>query len=547
MANAMRKRLLTSIAALALLPAIGACSLFEGDPATEGRASFEEGDHNSARLLLAKALADDPQNAELRLLYAEAHLAIGDGVGAAGALEAMGEAGLAEGQPAALMAHALLLQDKTEAALEWADKAGEDNPRGAWVKTGALLALDRETEAVAVIDAALENHPQNARLLALRGSIALRQRSIETAQDFADRALAADSANLPALLLAGELAVLREDWATAEERYATASERNRGALMPLLSLAAVQADMGKPSAARETIDRLRELSPAHPMGAFIDAKLAFNDGDLDRAHAVMQEHEPVMRKVPAGQLLLGEIAHLRGNHEQAMAFLRPFLRDNPLHIQGSMVMAQAMLAVGENARAFEVLEAPAKRATASPQMLALASRLAKDQGRDDPFAERVSGINPPADLSAQLLRADRAIGEGEWQAARDIYSGLINKGMGADAMVLNNAALAALRTGNNADALSLARRAVALVPQDPQVLDTMGWVLLQTGGSKSEALSLLGKAKNIAPGNLEIRWHYAAALAANGRKAEARQMAAGVREFAGPAQRDHIDALLASL
>ena len=59
----------------------------------------------------------------------------------------------------------------------------------------------------------------------------------------------------------------------------------------------------------------------------------------------MQEHEGVLRRVPAGQLLLGEIAHLRGNHEQAMAFLRPFLRDNPLHVQGAMVIPEKCPAV----------------------------------------------------------------------------------------------------------------------------------------------------------------------------------------------------------
>ena len=119
--------------------------------------------------------------------------------------------------------------------------------------------------------------------------------------------------------------------------------------------------------------------------------------------------------------------------------------------------------------------------------------------------------------------------------------------MGTNAMVLNNGALMALRTGNKAEALSLARRAHALTPNDPAVVNTLGWVLLESGESKTEALRLLRSAMEQRPGNLEFRWHYAAALAANGRKAEARRMAQSVREFAGPEQREHIDALLARL
>ena len=120
-------------------------------------------------------------------------------------------------------------------------------------------------------------------------------------------------------------------------------------------------------------------------------------------------------------------------------------------------------------------------------------------------------------------------------------------GLQGNALILNNSAIAELNAGNSAQALQLARQAAALTPEDPQVMDTMGWVLLQAGGDKAEALAWLTRAVETMPGNLEIRWHYAAGLAANGRNADARNIIGGVREFANAEQRARIDELLASL
>ena len=333
-------------------------------------------DHNAERIELTQQLASDPGNVQLRMRLAQTQLLIGDGVGAEATLKELPAPQRESGQGAALMGHALLLQRRVEEALAWSAKAGPDEPLGAWVEVGALLAEGREDEAMARITAALAAHPTDAPLLALRGEIALAQRAIGAAQSFADRALKADPDALAALVLAGRLAVLRDDLEAAERHYTRAARRNGGAIAPLLGLAAVQADRGKVEEARVTLKQLRQIAPTHPIGVFLDAKLAFVTGDLDEANRLMQQGEGDLRGVPAAQLLSGEIAHLRGNNEAAIATLRPFMRDNPLHMQGAMVLAQAYLATGDKARALSVLEAPAQRAAASVELLTLASRLA---------------------------------------------------------------------------------------------------------------------------------------------------------------------------
>jgi len=533
------------LAALPLALVLAACG---SEPTDSGAAPFEVVlDYNQQRFALAQALAENPGDTALRLQLAETQLMIGDGVGAQATLAGLPQDMLDNGQPAALMGHAALLQERPEDALAWAQKAGADHPLGSWVKAGVLLATGKQDEAFVIIDAALLAHPDEPRLLALRGEMALVRGQIEAARSFADRALAAEPTSLAALMLAGRVSVLSQDWAQAERHYSQAARQHGGVIGPLLALAATQADAGNVEAARASLVQLRQLAPDHPLALFFEAKLAFIEGDLDGAHARLQQGEADLRKVPAAQLLRGEIAHLLGHQESAISALAPFMRDNPLHLQGALVLAQSYVATGDKAKALAVLKRPAERAAAGPELLALASRLAQETGSSDPYAARVAAGAPPDDATARLVAADRAIDAGDHKAAYEAYAGLIKDGMGTNALVLNNGALMALNVGNKADALSFARRAHALTPDDPAVIDTLGWVLLETGENKAEALTLLRRAHQLRPANLEFRWHYAAALAANGRKAEARTMAKTVREFAGPAQRETIDRFLAQL
>ena len=67
----------------------------------------------------------------------------------------------------------------------------------------------------------------------------------------------------------------------------------------------------------------------------------------------------------------------------------------------------------------------------------------------------------------------------------------------------------------------LGTRRVLSYPVDPSVLDTLAWILFETG-DKTRALALLDKAVALRPDNAVFRYHRAAALAHAGRNAEAR-------------------------
>jgi tetratricopeptide (TPR) repeat protein len=75
---------------------------------------------------------------------------------------------------------------------------------------------------------------------------------------------------------------------------------------------------------------------------------------------------------------------------------------------------------------------------------------------------------------------------------------------------------------NNPEGIKYAKRAYELVPNRPEVIDTLGWLLVQNGET-NRGLVLLQEAATKAPHIPDIRYHMAAALEKAGRRDEARK------------------------
>lgn len=94
--------------------------------------------------------------------------------------------------------------------------------------------------------------------------------------------------------------------------------------------------------------------------------------------------------------------------------------------------------------------------------------------------------------------------------ARALYTALVRTDPG-DARAHNNLAHVLLQLGD-AKALLHAEKAHALAPGQPQVNDTLGWVLVQQG-QLEKGLRYLREAALRAPDNTEIQAHLNATLA----------------------------------
>lgn len=150
----------------------------------------------------------------------------------------------------------------------------------------------------------------------------------------------------------------------------------------------------------------------------------------------------------------------------------------------------------------------------------------------------------PDDIPTRLYYASSMVVAKDYEAATGHLHAVLKRDPD-NVIALNDLAWAYQRMKRK-EALHHAERAHKLAPNSPAIMDTLGWIYLETGNI-GRALPLLQKASALAPAAPEIRYHYGMVLARSGDKAAARrelERALAAKEFT---RRDEARALLATL
>ena len=219
--------------------------------------------------------------------------------------------------------------------------------------------------------------------------------------------------------------------------------------------------------------------------------------------------EPVeTRKVEVGD----QAASLPGALTDAqMEELRQTADARPDDAGAQEVYATALLVQGRPSDALARLE----RLPATPDRRRLMGDALTMLGRYREAADAFRAAGPLRDTPERLNETLRLIGGGameaeRWTEAAAVYEELKARGAG-DPLVLNNLAYAYGQAGKYDAAIPLARETVAMRPEDPAALDTLGWLLVQSGREKVEGLKLLERAARLAPNDGAIQQHLKAA------------------------------------
>ena len=151
----------------------------------------------------------------------------------------------------------------------------------------------------------------------------------------------------------------------------------------------------------------------------------------------------------------------------------------------------------------------------------------------------------PADAPVRMYVADAALGAKDYKEAALQYEAALGQAPD-NVLALNNLAWT-LGELKDPRALGFAERAVALAPDSPVVLDTLGMLHLEQGDLK-KAIESLARVRELAPERKDLRLHYAIGLLRAGRtdegRAELRQLSSAPEDFPGKAS---IPAMLAKL
>lgn len=503
----MRSTFWLAGAALALV--LSGCGADPDTLLARAKQEFAANDYKAAQLDLATVLKARSNDAAALELHARTALALGDGETARASLGKLPAAGRPKDH-ALLLGEAALLRrdDKAAEAAVVADQSAEG-----W-RVRAMAALLRGDEAGAESAFAKgEAAPgPRARLLADHARLKLHKGDVAGAQALVGQALQADGKSLDARLMEARLAVAQGDLGRAITLYDNVGKTWPGNLAALTGKAGVLGDLGRTKELNAVIDQASKAGVSAGDLAWLQARAAVADGDWKGAREVLQANEQALADRPEATLLNAQVLTKLGQPEQARAKLQPLLTKDPANMAVRRAIADAALAARDPAGAVEVLRPLANVPTASTADLRLLAEAARQAKAPDATALAARAKFPtPQQLARTLADADAALKARNWGNAITAYERIMAVTDGKNPLVLNNLAFAHDQVGNKQVALGYAERALRQAPQNASVMDTVGWLLVQTGGNKARALQLLRAASAKAPENATIRQHLEAA------------------------------------
>src|SRR6184192_2638941 len=387
----------------------------------------------------------------------------------------------------------------------------------------ALLLEESDAPAVLMaMSGALEPPASSPETLTLLGELALAAYDGERAQGYAQQALQRDPKDPAALRVLARAYVVRGDapQAVATAREAKAHDATRSGF----ELAEVLASLDRNEEAHQELEHLR--SGGAPT-AEVDrrlALLAFASGDLKEARQRFTELLSSGQGNDTAQLYLADIAARDGDPEGAIAAYRR-LYDSSVALSARSRAASLLLDRNARAEALALLDDYASDHPEDELDLTRAkARLLAEHGESDTGLALLAAAleRHPQHPSIEYDRAVILEQAGHVHESVEALEQMLSE-RPDDPTLLNALGYTlADHTLELPHAEGLIRRALAVMPDNPAALDSLGWVRFRAGDSKS-AVAMLQHAYTLGH-DAEIAAHWGEALWASGQRAEARRV-----------------------
>jgi tetratricopeptide (TPR) repeat protein len=376
----------------------------------------------------------------------------------------------------------------------------------------ALLLEESDASAVLIaMSGALEATAQadSPDTLVLLGELALAAYDGQRAQAYAQRALQHEPKDAAALRV---------------QALVTAREAKAGDSRGGFELAEVLASLDRSEEAHQELERMRASGASQ---AEVDrrlALLAFNSGDLKEARQRFTDLLTSGEGNDAAQLYLADIEARQGNPEGAIASYRR-LYDSSVALSARARAAALLLDRHSRTEALALLDDYAADHPEDELDLTLAkARLLADHGEADTGLALLSTAldRHPQHPSIEYDRAVILEQAGHVHESVEALEHMLSE-RPDDPTLLNALGYTlADHTLDLSHAETLIRRALAVMPDNPAALDSLGWVRFRQGDAKGAA-ETLGRAYALGH-DAEIAAHWGEALWVSGDRSAARKV-----------------------
>jgi Tfp pilus assembly protein PilF len=491
-----------------------------------GTIDFRERDPKAAEAAFKRALAVDPKSAAANTALASLYWSQNN----------------LEGADKAFAAAADLSPAHSVKKLQYAEFK---------IKTG------KSEDARKLLEATTKRTPDLLQAWVLLAQIAGAQKNYDNAEAYLAKVLARDPENAEALLAKAkyELAKGEIDKAVSIDESVAAGSTEKGeaslnhavALAPgyaeaELLLAAVSIRKGDYGAAVAT---LRQLGQQHP--EIIQAQTLLADayraqGDLDNAFVVCRQLAKELPKIPQPLMMIGTLYAQQNKREEARkAFgealalapdyppalehlvdldlmdkdfagalkrVNERIGRNPKLAEPQILLARVYFAQRDWGKAEVALK---KAIELQPDVPAAYSMLAElylaTQRQEKALADLQDAVaRNPKDTDALMLMAMIQDQQGNYAAARASYEKVLSVNPRFASALNNLAFLVSERFGELDRAFELAQKARQLLPNDPHVADTLGWILYKRH-QYTWSLTLLQESASNLPADADTQFH----------------------------------------
>jgi putative PEP-CTERM system TPR-repeat lipoprotein len=237
--------------------------------------------------------------------------------------------------------------------------------------------------------------------------------------------------------------------------------------------------------------------------------------DLKRA----VELQPDLLQARVAQV---ELAARRGNLDDAIGFARQAQKQaGPASAVGYMLEGDVQLSQKKPALALPSYQ-KAYELSQAPQVLLKLAALMQQSGKAKEAQALVAQYQKqhPGEPGSAMFLAEQHLADKQYKAAIALLEPVVQR-FPNNGVALNNLAWA-YQQDKDPRALATAEQALKANSDNPAVMDTLGWMLVEKGDT-ARALPLLQKAAALVPNAPDIQYHLAYGLAKSGDKAGARK------------------------
>jgi putative PEP-CTERM system TPR-repeat lipoprotein len=526
--------------------------------ALAGELAMQSRDYGKATEYFEKASKLAPKEATLRTSLAISTMAQGDDARAISELEQSTKLDTSSSKAAVLLVLTELRLKHFDKALAAANALEAVQPKEAMVhnlKGGVYMAKGDLANARASFEKALALQPTYFPAAGNLAQLAYSEKKPEQAKKYLTAFLEKDKKNMEAMAALAELAARQGKPEEVTQWLEKSHAENPDAVAPVVALGKhylqtrqqpkaltlarkfqvanpkntdlldllgqAQMSSGDSQGALETFSKLAGMAPKSALAQYRLASVHMMLKNPTAAAADLKKALALQPDYLDAQVAQAELAVRDGKWDAALVIARNIQKQRAKNPIGHVLEGNLMLAQGKPALAIRPYEQAFAFAPGTANLVKLHSAMMR-AGKTKEAEARLDQWQKthPDDMGIALYVAESLLAEKKYKPAIGKLE-VIVKQAPTNAAALNNLAWA-YQQEKDPRALKTAEQALALAADSPQILDTVGNIMVEQGNT-AVGVERLQKAVKLAPNDAEIRYHLAQGLAKAGDKASARK------------------------